>query len=146
MFSNISGSQWRLYGSVTNVRKNGTVNKSNSKVKKIVERDESPLSIYPLSINEFKKAQSKAKSTNKTEKTTPTKIEKPSVLPPEMVSSSETVSASVLNVPENVTQIEKPANVEEKKPTEAIVKPILRALFTLFHNIFVFIISVECIR
>lgn len=95
----------RLYASLTN----GTVNKNSSKAKKLAQRDEPPLTIYPFSINELKKRQSKADSTNKTEKN----ASKP----------TETLSVPIIaNVVEKKTQIEKPVKVEERKLTETIVK------------------------
>lgn len=50
--------------------KNGTVNKSNSRAKKLIRENEPPLTIYPYSFDELQKLQSKTKSTNKSEKNT----------------------------------------------------------------------------
>lgn len=60
----------RLFASVPNGKKggrnNGTVNKNNSKAKKLAQGgDEPPLTIYPFSINDLQKPQTKAKPTNK---------------------------------------------------------------------------------
>lgn len=112
-----------MYASVTNGRKNGTVNKNNSKTKKLTQRDEPPLTIYPFSINELKKRQLKAESTNKPDKIVSKPIETPSV--------------PIANVVEKKTQIQKSVKVEERKQTDKIVKKtsmFFVSKFSFFFN------------
>lgn len=75
-FSWLLDTQLRLFASVSNGRKggrnNGTVNKTNAKAKKLTQDDEPPLTIYPFSINDLQKPQSKSKKTNKVDAKTGT--------------------------------------------------------------------------
>lgn len=108
----MSGSQLRFFASVTNGRKIGrkiaTVNKNNSKAKELTQSDQSPLTIYPFSIDKLKKPQNKTNPTNKIEKNETNKTKKANV--------------SASNIPENNAQNKKPAEV--KKQPEQIVKQI----------------------
>lgn len=78
------GSQLRLFASVTNGKKGGrnnaTVNKNGSKSKKLTQGgDDRPLTIYPFSINDLQKPQTKTKTPNKDD--TKTDINKTGVTP-----------------------------------------------------------------
>lgn len=110
----------RFFASVTNGRKNGKNNGmvNTNAYKPTQGGDEPPLTIYPFSIKELKKPQTKTKFTNKTQEVIGTK--------------SKTTPIVACKLPERIVRSgESTTNDRSDKPTEtglrneAIVKVII---------------------
>lgn len=105
----------RLFASVPNGRKggkhNGTVNKNGSKAKKLAQgAEDRPLTIFPFSINDLQKPQTKTKIANKTDtKTATNKIETTPILACKIdakpASASKTQACDILSSKTRTTTV-----------------------------------------